>query len=253
MTQDQPSPKKIPRQLRIVTELNNRLAHIMNAINELKKAPVLSIFLTFSVFILGAFAQQIVGDVYAAIRPDRHQIEVQNISNNLIKKSENIESKIGEIASIINEIISGENQSPGLLQEKVNELLESINSIQPDLSEVALLRRDLFLVAARQKNHDIDVAGMSPNADVTLKMNDGAAICRERYSFGISHAYRHPSTDRPSVFLTSPTGKIRSNVNMNTGNSLVLSDDIGTVVLTYIRHEIIDEEGYYGFNFVCPS
>ena len=251
MTDARPDTQKTSGGAGVIFELTTRFTHVGNAINELKKAPFLSAILTTIVFIFGFLAQQIASYFYDAYKPDVLKSEAEHLSETLLEKSVVIETRVEEIVSLMAEIQSGSVEDPRVLQEKMNELLASINGIQPDLSEVARMRSDLFLVSSRQKSRDIEVAGMSPNTDVTLKMNDGATICRMRYSFAVS-PNGSSTTIRPWVGLTSPTGE-SSRSTLETGRSLTLSDDLGTVVVSYVRHEVIDGEAYYGFNFTCPS
>ena len=232
--------------------VNERLNHIRNAYDDLKKAPVLSLLIGSVAFVAIFLADQIVSLVYDAYKPDMLKSETEILSDNLLAKSAGIEARVNEITDLIQSIQAGDMKDAGVLQAKMNELLEGINGIRPDLSDVASLRRDLFLVAARQKAHDIDVSGMSPNSDVTLKMNDGATICKQRYTLAIGHS-GDPRTRNPRVGLTSPTGENVIKSGMGTGQSLMIEDDLGRVSVSFMRHEERGGEALYGFNFTCPS
>lgn len=232
--------------------LNERLAHIGNAFREFKQAPVLAGIIGVSGIGGSLLLGEIFSDVYGLINPLRIEDQAEILTQELIKKSENIEGKVVEISDLLLQMQSGDVQDPQELQGKIKELLESINGIRPNLSEVVSLRNEMFLATARQKEYDIEMVEMSPIPDFMIKMNDGVTLCKERYTLATDHS-GNPRTNSPRITLTSPTGESSFVNQAGVGDPIIIDDDLGRIVVVYQAHEVIANEAYYGFDLTCPS
>ncbi|WP_376872348.1 hypothetical protein [Albirhodobacter sp. R86504] len=244
--------KKEHRKTKRLSRVKERIQHIKDAANSLKKAPILSLLIAGVMSAVVFLIEQVGSSFYDAYKPDILRSEAEALNDSLLAKSESIDKSVKEITDLIKAIDSGDTMDTALLKGEMEKLLEGINGIKPDLSEVVSMRRDLFLVAARQKTHDISVAGMSPNADAVIRMNDGVTICDERYTVAISNS-GNPDTTNPYVGLTSPSGEFSRDVNMRIGDSIQIDDDFGRVTVAYMRSEELSGERLYGFNYTCPS
>ena len=232
--------------------LNDRVGHIGNAFRELKQAPVLAVVIAISGFTGTLLLGELFSDVYGQMNPLGIEDRAEMLTEDLMRKSENIEGKVVEITDLLLEMQAGDVQDPELLQAKISELLESIDGIRPDLSEVVSLRSDMFLVTALQKDFDIEMANMSPIADVVIKMNDGVTLCKERYTLATSHN-GNPRTIIPGISLVAPTGEREVAPTASNGTMLEIENDLGRIVVAYRSHNIIANEAYYGFDVTCPA
>ena len=232
--------------------LNERLAHIGNAFREFKQAPVLAGVIGISGIAGSLLLGEVFSDVYGKVNPLGIENKAEILTQDLIQKSENIEEKVVEISGLLLQMQSGDVEDPEALQEKISELLESINGIRPNLSEVVSLRNDMFLATARQKDYDIDMVNMSPIPDVMIKMNDGVTLCKERYTLATDHS-GNSRTNSPRITLTSPTGESSFVNQARVGEPIIVDDDLGRIVVVYQAHEVIANEAFYGFDLNCPT
>lgn len=233
--------------------LNRRLKHIENAYLELKKEPVLALL----IFVIGFSCSLVIGelfsDAYGQLNPLGIEDRAEILTETLVQKSEDIEGKVVEISALLERIQAGEMQSPDELQGKISALLDSIEGIRPELINVVGLRNDMNLAVARQKDNDIEAVNMSPIPDVVTKMNDGATLCKERYTLAVSDNRYVNVSARPRISLTSPSGQYSIDEDAHIGNIFVIDDEFGRVVVTYRAYEIIADEAYYSFDFRCPE
>jgi hypothetical protein len=242
----------IPAQKKGRKTLNDRLGHIGNAFRELKQAPVLAGIIGISGLAGSLLLGEVFSDVYGKMNPLGIENMAEILTQDLIRKSENIEEKVVEISGLLLQMQSGDVQDPEALQGKISELLESINGIRPNLSEVVSLRNDMFLAAARQKDYDIAMVNMSPIPDVMIKMNDGVTLCKERYTLAIDNS-GNPRTTSPRITLTSPTGESFFVNQARVGEPIIVDDNLGRIVVVYQAHEVIANEAFYGFDLNCPT
>lgn len=227
-----------------IPSLNYRLSHIQDAVNSLRKAPVLALLIGGVLFSITFLIEKVASEVYDRFRPS----EVEVLTASLVESSVEIESRLNDVLTLMKEVSEGADIDPVVLQQRIDDLLNGIDGIRPVLSEVALLRRDFALASAQQKSRDIELAGFSLEADVILRMNDGVTICPERFNVGISHS-GNPNTEAPRVGLTSPAGENTFSSGMVGGQSI----SVDGATLVFVRSEIVGGERIYGFSFSCPS
>lgn len=196
---------------------------------------------------------ELFSDAYSQLNSLGIEDRAEILTETLVQKSEDIEGKVVEISALLERMQSGEVQNPDELQGKITELLDRIEGIRSELTNVVGLRNDMNLAAARQKEYDIEAMNVFPIPDVITKMNDGATLCKERYSLEVADNSAGIQSARPLITLTSPSGKDDWATFANVGQSFVIDDEYGRVVVTYRAHQIIADEAYYSFDFRCPA
>lgn len=228
----------------LMFKLNRRVSHIQDAVESLKKAPVLSLLIGGSLYAVTFVLEELGSDLYNKIRPS----EVELLTANLVESSAQIEERVNEVLSLMEEARAGGDIDPDVLQQRIDDLVNEIDGIRPALFEVSELRREFALASVQQKDRDIELSGFSLEADVVIRMNDGFTLCRDRYNFGISHS-GNSSTENPRAGLTSPTGENVIDSGLSVGDSI----SVGGATVNYIRSELVAGERLYGFSFSCPS
>lgn len=228
----------------LMFKLNRRVAHIQDAVESLKKAPVLSLMIGGSIYAATFILEELASDLYSKLRPS----EVELLTVSLVERSAQIEDRVNEVLSLMEEVRAGADIDPDLLQQRIDDLVNEIDGIRPALFEVSELRREFALASVQQKDRDIEVSGFSLEADVVIRMNDGFTFCGERFNFGISHSGNR-DTERPRAGLTSPTGENVIDSGLVVGDSI----SVGGATVNYVRTELVAGERLYGFSFFCPS
>ena len=228
----------------LMFKLNRRVAHIQDAVESLKKAPVLSLMIGGSIYAATFILEELASDLYSKLRPS----EVELLTASLVESSAQIEDRVNEVLSLMEEVRAGADIDPDLLQQRIDDLVNEIDGIRPALFEVSELRREFALASVQQKDRDIEVSGFSLEADVVIRMNDGFTFCGERFNFGISHSGNR-DTERPRAGLTSPTGETVIDSDLIVGDSI----SVGGAIVNYVRTELVAGERLYGFSFFCPS
>lgn len=228
----------------LVMKINHRISHIQDAVESLKKAPVLSLLIGGSIYAITFILEELASDLYSKVQPS----EVEILTASLVESSAHIEERVNEVLGLVEDLRSGADMDPEVLEQRINDLLNEIDGIRPALFEVSELRREFALASVQQKDRDIEASGFSLDSDVIIRMNDGFTLCSDRYNFGISHSGNF-STERPRAGLTSPAGENTVHNGMSVGDSISVSG----ATVNYVRTEVVAGERLYGFSFSCPS
>ncbi|WP_150005938.1 hypothetical protein [Iodidimonas muriae] len=214
----------------------------------------MSSVLALSIFMLGMVGEEVWTYQFDKFKPESWKTETEIAADALSVKTNEIAGTISDIEDMIKKISNGDQLSSEELQTKMSELLEGIDGLKPQLDKVENLRRDFFTATAREKYQQIDQLSYSKISDFNLLMNQGATVCKERYSVGLSTTSGTSQTDTtPYITFRSPEGKEVHVVNMRVGDGLRLEDGDRIFSITYNNYELVDDFGVYGINVNCPS
>lgn len=193
------------------------------------------------IFLLGFVAETGLTTVKEIVFPSQSEARALQIQENLDAKAASIEA----LSQSIQERLKAAEDENGLAKD-TQQLLAAIDDLRPDIYAAADLSRSTVTRLITAKGNAITTTGASTISEFDLRVNHGATVCRQGYTFGFSIGSFANVINGSLSGSGKSTGKL-----MNPGESISLNDPSGGVVAVNYRGFSDEQNGLYGFDVDC--
>lgn len=200
-------------------------------------------------FLIGWFAEEGLTWAKATYWPDDYQARAEAVREELSAKSDAIRDLTNRMAEDLAGLKAGSADGAALedFLAKAEQLMQRTEELRPVVASAADFSGEMAEVYASAKASEIARLGYSTKADFTLVNNQGASICAERFSFGVSTWY---NDDDVTAKLSYRDDEEYASV-FKPGDSMSVESPSTKATVTYIGPVGQGDDRQLGFNVEC--
>lgn len=191
-------------------------------------------------FLVGFAAETALGFATGVFIPDRAAEEAMALQRNIDAKADSIQTLSQSIQSKLETMDGGTG-----IAEETAQLLAAINDLRPDIYAAAEMSGRTVTRLMQAKGSDLSSLGFSAASDFDLRTGQGATVCAQGYTFGVSHSHGDVVIGR----LSGEGENQRS--SLSPGESVSLTTGDGGLVAVAYRGLSDDQNGIFGFDVTC--